>query len=92
MFLEEDELFGGTPEKKYFDILFVANRNLVEDNLTGLIDHTAALEMLLEDILGEDKDILELTKNYIFKNQDKINERRKNLMIEGMGDIVSRNE
>jgi len=92
MFLEEDELFGGTPHKKYFDILFVANRNLVEDNLTNLINHTAALEMLLEDILGEDKDILELTKNYIYKNQDKINERTKNLMIEGMGDIVSRNE
>ncbi|OQX75019.1 MAG: hypothetical protein B6D59_00355 [Campylobacteraceae bacterium 4484_4] len=92
MFMEEDDLFGGTPEKKYFDIIFNANRNLVEGHLRENLDRIAALEMLLEEMLGEDKDVDQIIRNFIFQHQDEIAKRRDNLYIIGMGDILTQNE
>ncbi len=92
MFMEEDDLFGGTPEKKYFDIIFNANRNLVEGYLRENIDRIAALEMLLEEMLGEEKDIDQIIRNFILQHQDEIVKRRENLYVIGMGDILTQNE
>ncbi len=92
MFFDDDDIFGGSPKKKYFDIIFNANRNLVEDELTDNIRKIAALELLLEDMMGEDKDILQIVQNYIWENQEKIDEKATNLFIEGMGNILTKNE
>jgi hypothetical protein len=92
MFLEDDDLFGGSPSKKYFDIIFNANRNLVEFALTENLEKIAVLEMLLEEMLGEDKDLVQIIKNYSVNNMDKVSEKVTSLYIEGMGDILSKNE
>jgi hypothetical protein len=92
MFLDDDELFGGSPKKKYFDIIFNANRNLVEDELTHNLQKIAALELLLEEMLGEDKDVMQIVQNFIWENQNKIEEKTTNLFIEGMGNILTKNE
>jgi len=92
MILDDDDIFGGSPRKKYFDIMFTANRNLVEQHLLDNIDYMAALEMLLEEMLGEDKDVPTIAKNYIYAHLDEIAERSTNLLIHGMGDVVSKNE
>lgn len=90
--LENDPLFGGSPRKKYMDIIFNANQNLVEEHLHDNIKYMSALELLLEDMLGEDKDIVQIVRNYMFENQTKIDERTKDLLIEGMGAILTQNE
>ena len=87
-----DDIFGGTPEGKYFDVIFNANRNLVEQELSNVINKLAAVELLLEDVLGEDKDVETIINNYIFNNQDKIKQRQNNIYIESMGNILSQNE
>ncbi len=92
MFLEDDELFGGSPRKKYFDIIFNANQNLVEDELASNLEKIAAFELLFEEMMGKDKDILQIVQNYIWENQDKIKEKQTNLFIEGMGNILTKNE
>ncbi len=92
MFLEDDELFGGSPRKKYFDIIFNANQNLVEDELASNLEKIAAFELLFEEMMGEDKDILQIVQNYIWENQDKIKAKQTNLFIEGMGNILTKNE
>jgi hypothetical protein len=92
MFLEDDDLFGGSPSKKYFDIIFNANRNLVEFALTENLEKIAVLEMLLEEMLGEDKDLIQIIRNYSVNNMDKVSEKVTSLYIEGMGDILSKNE
>lgn len=92
MFMEDDEIFGGTPEKKYYDILFTANRNLVQNELNENLDRIAAMEMLLEEMMGEEKDLEKILFNYMINNRDAIDERRMNLYIVGMGNIVTRNE
>jgi hypothetical protein len=92
MFLEDDDLFGGTPKKKYFDIIFNANRNLVEHKLETNLEKMAAMELLLEEMLGEDKDIMQIVQNFIINNQTIIDEKTKSLFIEHMGDILTQNE
>jgi hypothetical protein len=87
-----DDIFGGTPENKYFDVIFNANRNLVEQELGNVIHKLSALELLLEEVLGEDKDVETIINNYIFNNQDKIRQRQHNIYIESMGNILSQNE
>ena len=90
--LENDPLFGGSPRKKYMDIIFNANRNLVEEHLHDNIRYMAALELLLEDMMGEDKDIVQIVRNYSYENQEKIDERTMDLLVEGMGNILTQNE
>ena len=92
MFLEDDDLFGGSPSKKYFDIIFNANRNLVEFALTENLEKIAVLETLLAEMLGEEKDLIQIVRNYKVNNMDQVSEKVTSLYIEGMGDILSKNE
>lgn len=93
MFLDDDDdIFGGSPRKKYFDIIFNANRNLVEDELSRNLEKLAAYELLFEEMMGEEKDIMQIIQNYIWENPDKVKEKQTSLFIEGMGDILTKNE
>jgi hypothetical protein len=91
-FHEDDDLFGGTAEKKYFDIIFNANRSVVENALSDNLRKMSAMEALLEEHLGEDMDIEQLVRNYIATNIDKIESDLKNAYIVGMGDILTQAE
>ncbi len=91
-FDDDDDIFGGSPKSKYFDILFHANRNLVEEELTANLQKLAALELLMEEMMGEDKDIMQIVQNFIWENQDKIDKKTTDLFIEGMGNILTKNE
>ncbi len=90
--LENDPLFGGSPRKKYMDIVFNANQNLVDEHLYQNIRYMAALELLLEDMMGEDKDIVQIVRNYSYENQAKIDDRTMDLLVDGMGQILTQNE
>ncbi len=92
MWLDDDDIFGGKPEKKFFDIVFNANRNLVQNELNNSVRKVAALELLLEEMLGEDKDTDAIINNYIFNNQDKVDQRADNIYIEMMGNVLTQNE
>ncbi len=92
MWLEDDDIFGGKPEKKFFDIVFNANRNLVQDELNNSVRKIATLELLLEEMLGEGKDTDAIINNYVFNNQDKVNQRVNNIYIEMMGNVLTQNE
>jgi len=92
MWLEDDDIFGGKPEDKFFDIVYNANRNLVQNELINATTKSAAMELLLEEMLGEEKDIEAILQNYIMNNQDKVNDRINDLYIEMTGNILSQNE
>ncbi len=87
----DDDIFEGTPEGRYFDIVFNANRNVVENELLNTIEKMSALELLLEEML-EGKDIENIIRNYIINNSEKIKERKINNIIESMGNILSQSE
>ncbi len=51
---DEDIFTGGSPKAKFFDIVYNANRNLVESELDKLVQRVCALEMMLEEKIGEE--------------------------------------
>ena len=91
-FHEDDELFGGTAEKKYFDIIFNANRSVVENELSNNLRRMNALEKLLEERLQEGEDIEKLVVTHIASNIDTVEAELKNAYIAGMGDILTQAE
>ncbi|PSM51672.1 DUF2018 domain-containing protein [Campylobacter blaseri] len=42
------DIFEGTPKEKFFDIIFNANRNLVEENLEELVFNFITLTKICE--------------------------------------------
>ncbi len=92
MWLDDDDIFGGKPEKKFYDIVFNANRNLVQNELNDAIAKIAAMELLLEEMMGEEKDTNAIISNYIFNNQEKVNRKIDDLYIEMMGNVLTQNE
>ncbi len=94
MFLEDDELFGGTPEKKYFDIMFNANRNLVEHYMKTNLEKIAVMEQMLEKYvdLAPDEDIDLHVRRYAVNNQEEVDKLVTNLYIVDMGNILTQNE
>ncbi len=92
MWLEDEDIFGGKPEDKFFDIVYNANKNLVKNELANNITRTAAMELMIEEMIGKDEDSDTVLANYIFNNQDKVNERANNLYIELTGNILTQNE
>ncbi len=86
-----DDIFEGTPESKYFDIIFNANRNVVENEILNTMEKMSVLELLLEEML-EGKDIDSIVRNYAINHSQKVKERTTNNIIESMGNILSQSE
>ncbi len=91
-FNEDDDLFGGTAEKKYFDIIFNANRSVVENELSNNLRRMNILEHLLEERLQEGEDLETLIISYGANHIDEAEADLKNAYIAGMGDILTQAE
>ncbi|WP_281950955.1 DUF2018 family protein [Nitrosophilus kaiyonis] len=93
MFNDVDDFMMGTPSSKFKDIVFNANRNVVENELDRLIEWMAALELILEKECGVD-DVEKKVKYFIAneENKDELENKKNSLYIESMGNILSESE
>jgi len=90
LFEDEDDVFLGSPVSKLMDIIFNANNDVVRFDLENFMRRRAALEMVLEEKLGEDYgDIIDI---FMVENRDAVHIKTKSLSIELMGEIVSKSE
>jgi len=90
LFEDEDDVFLGSPTSKLMDILFNANNDVVRFDLENFMKKRAAMELILEEHLGED--FLNKVDQFMISNQDEVNGKLKSLSIELMGEIVSKSE
>jgi hypothetical protein len=90
LFEDEDDVFLGSPTSKLMDIIFNANNDVVRFDLENFIRRRAALEMVLEEHLGEDYGTK--VDLYMTQNRDAVESKTKSLSIELMGEIVSKSE
>lgn len=90
LFEDEDDIFMGSPKSKFHDIVFNANRNLVELELERLIERQAALELMLGELHGDELD--RKIDAFMFENRDEVLDVAKSLYIESMGKVLSQNE
>ncbi|WP_170019020.1 DUF2018 family protein [Campylobacter sp. RM16190] len=82
------DIFAQNPRDKFFDILFNANRNLVENETEKLLERFVAMSIYCERN-GFD----EIQQNaFISQNQTEIYEGLNDIYIGLSGDILSQNE
>ena len=91
-FHEDDDLFGGTAEKKYFDVIFNANRSVVENELSNNLKRMNALEHIITQRLADGEDVESLILSHNVSNIDNVEAELKNAYIVGMGDILTQAE
>ncbi|MBL0687762.1 MAG: DUF2018 family protein [Sulfurospirillum sp.] len=90
---DEDDFFIGSPRSKFFDIIFNANKNLVEDVLEKHVERHVAMEIILNKLALEKNIDIELEINSIKAiKQDEIHLSKMDFFISTAGDIVTQNE
>ena len=90
IFEDEDDIFMGSPKSKFLDIIFNANRGLVDAELERIIERMAVLELMLN---AEDAEALEKKiAQYAFENLDEVESKVKSLYIESMGNVLTQSE
>lgn len=93
LYEDEDDFFVGSPRSKFFDIIFNANKNLVEDALEKHVERHVAMEILLERLMSDTDINLEAEISMIkAEKQDDIHNAKMDFFIATMGDILSQNE
>ncbi|MGB2553114.1 DUF2018 family protein [Campylobacter sp. MOP51] len=82
------DIFAQNPRDKFFDILFNANRNLVENEIEKLLEKFVAMS-----IYCEQSGFNEIAQNaFITQNQTEIHDNLNDIYIGISGDILSQNE
>jgi hypothetical protein len=89
LFEDEDNIFGGSPKSKFWDILSQASDDLVKDQFDIFMEKFAAMETMLINEHGEEA-IEELVNKFIFENGAQVEHYKKNAYVELTGEIVCR--
>lgn len=87
LFEDEEDIFGGTPESKYWDIVKQVSPDIARYEFDSMIAKMAAMEQMLmehHDEEGLDK----IIDRYIFSNEGIIEERKKSLYMEYAGRLI----
>lgn len=89
LFEDEDNIFGGTPQSKLWDIMNTASDDLVKDQFDQFVEKFAVMEKLLEKHY-EEEELQNIIKTYPIENGMELENHKKSLYVELTGDIVCR--
>ncbi len=81
------EIFEGTPEERWLEILFHANRTLAQNELLSLLERLSLLELSLDSLDPSWEERLKAQENL-----SEVKKKMGSLAIESMGRILSQNE
>lgn len=91
LFEDEDDIFLGSPQSKFEDTMFNANRNVAINELNSMVQKIAMLEMLLEDKYDAEeleKKLREMT----LVESEAVETKAKSIYIELTGNILCQSE
>ncbi len=89
LFEDEDDIFAGTPQSRYWDIQSQLSEDLIKDEFDVLVGRIATLEAMLaetHDIESLDKMIM----GYKYENFSKLEELKKSVYMELAGQLIYR--
>jgi len=89
LFEDEDDIFAGTPQSKFWDILNTANDEVVKNQMDILFEKFTIMETLLTQQHGEEK-LEQILKEYIFTNSTEVEFNKKSTYVEFTGEVISR--
>lgn len=89
LFEDEDDIFGGTPKSKFWDIVNQASNDLVKDQFDSIFERFAIMEVMLRNHYS-DEEIDRTIQSYPLENSLELENHKKSLYIEFTGNIVCR--
>jgi len=84
---DEDDIFGGTPKSKFWDMLITSHEDTSKAVLDDIVTAYACMEHIIKQTVGEEN-INEYLKNYYYENEDEMGAVKKSLYMEFAGNIV----
>jgi hypothetical protein len=88
--IDENDILTGSPRSKFFDTIFNANRNLVEDVLEQNLERYAAMEHILKEHFGDDAEMM--IQELSYDSQTIIEDGKNDIFIKIVGEILSMHE
>lgn len=89
LFEDEEDMFGGSPKSKYWDISNQLNKDLVQAEFDDVVMRLAVMEKMLMKI--HDEEMLDkIIKNYYYENMDEIEALKKSMYMELAGKLIYR--
>ncbi|WP_456428849.1 DUF2018 family protein [Nitratifractor sp.] len=91
LFDDDDDFLSTTPRENFYQVLFTANRNIVENEVEKLIERLAVAEKMLED-QGLEEEYERQVLSMPIAEPSEIDNRKNSLFIETVGNIVTQCE
>ena len=89
LFEDEDNIFGGSPQSKFWDIIGQASDDLVKHEIDKFFERFTAMEMILTNAHGEDG-LNKLIYDFSFENSTELEYNKKSTYVELTGEVVCR--
>jgi len=89
LFPDDDGMFMGTPKSKFFDIVYNANRNLVEQEIEDIMERMCLLEMIAEE---HEEELEQKLAELKFSKSQELEDKKFDAFISSTGNILTQNE
>lgn len=87
LFEDEDNIFNGTPQSKYWDIAKQVSEDLYQYDFDEIMTKIAVMEKMLMQQHDEDE-LNRIVENYALMNQEEIENHKKSLYMEYAGRLI----
>jgi hypothetical protein len=87
LFEDENDIFGGTPQSKYWDIAKQVSEDLYQYDFDEIITKIAVMEKMLMQQYDEE-DLNRIIDTYAIMNFDEIEAHKKSLYMEYAGRLI----
>lgn len=87
LFEDEDDIFQGTPQSKYWDIAKQVSDDLYQYDFDEIMTKIAVMEKMLMQQHDEDE-LNRIVESYALMNQEEIENHKKSLYMEYAGRLI----
>lgn len=86
---DESDILGGSPKSKFWEMLITPHEDTSKAALDDIVTNYASMEHIIKQTIDEEV-INEHLRNYYLDNQDEIEEAKKSLYLEFVGNIINK--
>jgi len=87
LFEDEGDIFGGSPQSKYWDIANQVSEDLYRYDFDEIMTKIAVMEKMLMQQYNED-DLNRIVESYALMNQEEVDNHKKSLYMEYAGRLI----
>ncbi|MEA3228193.1 MAG: DUF2018 family protein [Campylobacterota bacterium] len=89
LFEDEEDIFAGTPQSRYWDISEQLSQDLVKDEFDTIVKRLAVMEAMLSET-HEYENLDRTINSYALANMEKTEELKKSIYMELAGQLIYR--